>query len=131
MSTFVFSSSLATHSVSESVVVTDPEVILEKGTRSMLPCEVNPDIEVRIVFWYRGPQIQNAEILVKLSLPSGIKVGDGHRDGFYDIDSDFTLTITSVSVHDDTKFFCEIVTPTNEIFNNETDVTVFGKFMAW
>ena len=51
--------------------------------------------------------------------------------GSYDIDDYYSLIIENVTVEDNGRFFCEMVTlDTNENFNNETNVLVFGKYVT-
>ena len=46
--------------VSEQVVVTEPEVVLEKGAKGLLPCNVIPGIEVGIVCLAQRTYIQGS-----------------------------------------------------------------------
>ena len=118
--------------VSEQVVVTEPEVVLEKETEGLLPCNVIPGIEVGIASWLKGRTFRTAELLVELNLlgEKKEKGGNGYTSGSYDIDDYYSLIIENVTIRDNGHFFCEIVTlDTNENFNNETNVIVFGKYV--
>ena len=119
-----------THEISAEVVITEPEVILQKGTRDTIPCEVNTDVDVGIVLWQKGSTLMTADRLVEISFLSGTKekAGEGYKSGSYDIHDNYSLIIANVSVADNDNFFCEIVTVHNEIYNNQTNVNVFGKY---
>ena len=113
---------------------TEPEVVFQKDTQGVLPCRVNPSVDVGLVIWTRGPTISSGEILVSMSLWSETrtKLGTGYEAGLYDIDDndyDFPLIIKNASVEDNHSFFCEISEKgTGALSHNYTNVVVFGKW---
>ena len=111
-------------------VDTEPEVVLQKDTRGVLPCRVNPSVDVGIVFWSRGPTLSTAEIVVSMGLLSErrSKSGTGYQAGLYDIDDEFSLIVINASVEDNGNFFCEISEKgSGALSHNHTNVVVFGK----
>ena len=110
---------------------TEPEVVLQKDTRGVLPCRVNPSVDVGIVFWTRGQTLSTAQIVVTIGLLSETitKWGAGYEAGLYDIDDDFSLIIKNASLEDNGNFFCEISEKgTGALSHNRTNVVVFGKW---
>ena len=110
---------------------TEPEVVLQKDTRGVLPCRVNPSTDVGIVFWSRGSTLSTGEIVVTMSILGGtkIKFGTGYSSGLYDINDELSLIIKNVSVEDNGSFFCEISEEgTGDLSHNQTYVAVFGKW---
>ena len=109
---------------------TEPEVVLQKDTRGMLPCRVDPSVDVGLVFWSSGLTLSTAGIVVHMSLLSEkrTKSGTGYEAGLYDIDDEFSLIINNASVEDNGNFFCEISEKgTGALSHNHTNVVVFGK----
>ena len=79
------------------------------------------------VHWYKGLPLS---VLISYGQASGSwgKGGPGYDSGLYDIHSNFSLIINSVSVEDNDHFMCELVVRGNlDPFENSTNVTVFGK----
>ena len=115
----------------EFEVDTEPEVVLQKDTRGVLPCRVNPNVDVGVVFWSRGSTLSTGELVVTMSIFGGtkIKFGTGYGSGLYDIDDELSLIIKNVSVEDNGSFFCEISEEgTGDLSHNQTYVAVFGKW---
>ena len=115
----------------EFEVDTEPEVVLQKDTRGMLPCRVNPSVDVGIVFWSRGSTLSTGETVVTMSILGGTKIksGTGYGSGLYDVDDELSLIINNVSVEDNDNFFCEISEEgTGDLSHNQTYVAVFGKW---
>ena len=110
-------------------MVTERKVILQKGTRDILPCRVAENTTLAYVIWHKGSTFVTADLLVELYFLRGtpIKDGDGYTRGSYDIHDNYSLVIENVSVKDNEYFFCEVVTLSNEIYTNQTNVIVFGK----
>ena len=108
------------------MVGTLPEVSLRKGTQGLLPCQVDQD--VRLAVWSRGAEHQLPDPLVVLQYTDDgwNKSGDGYLEGAYDMDTNFSLIIKEVKVVDNNTFFCDILTPEEQL-SNHTDVTVYGK----
>ena len=110
---------------------TEPEVVLQKDIRGLLPCRVNPSVDVGIVFWTRGQTLSTAEIVVSMGLfgERRTKSGTGYEAGLYNIDDDFSLIIKNASLEDNGNFFCEISEKgTGALSHNRTNVVVFGKW---
>ena len=118
--------SVSTHA-SQRIVDTEPEVIMQKGTRGELPCRV--DISVALLFWYKGPRLSGAQTIIIMDAQTKQKEGDGYSSGHYDVGGNFSLIINEVNVEDNDNFYCEISElETGSPFNNRTSVVVFGKF---
>ena len=110
------------------LVGTDPQVIVRKGTRGVLPCRV--EREVNAVTWSRGPSDTTAAILViqRIVSKEWITEGPGYLTGEYDMEDDYSLIIDDVGVEDNDDFFCAILDKdTGRNFVNKTSVMVYGK----
>ena len=111
-----------------TLVGTDPLATLRMGSRGVLPCRI--DREVNAVTWSRGRSETTAEILVILRIfnKQWVKEGPGYSTKKYDMDDENSLIIESVEVEDDEDFFCAILDKdTGRNFVNKTRVTVYGK----
>ena len=107
---------------------TDPEIVLEEGSRGVLPCRVDGLDAVRVT-WSRGPVLQYAQVLIihESYNDDWSTYGGGYQHG-YDILANFSLIIDDVMVRDSGIFFCEIFDQTtSQNFNDFTDVKVYGK----
>ena len=113
----------------EVIVSTDPEVVLQKGERGVLPCRVGR--EVGAVTWSRGPEITTADIVIALQLlPNGefIKAGQGDDDELYDISDNFSLIIIESTIDNNGNYFCDVLDlDSGQPIVNNTNVIVFGK----
>ena len=111
----------------QPIVDTEPEVILQKGTRGVLPCRV--DTTVVLLSWYKGPKLTSSQTIIIMDVETEHKFGDGYSTKQYDIAVNFSLIINEVGVGDNANFFCEVSElGTGSLYNNRTSVVVFGKF---
>ena len=104
------------------------EVFLEKGTRGLVPCRT--DIEVNGVVWSLDPPPTIRETLVILDYYGGklVKFVPGNYKGVFDIDQDFSLVIKDVRVENGVTYHCTVSeNGTLNSFTNHTAVNVFGK----
>ena len=104
------------------------EVFLEKGTRGLVPCRT--DIEVNGVVWSLDPPPTIRETLVILDYYGGklVKFVPGNYKGVFDIDQDFSLVIKDVRVENGVTYHCSVSeNGTLNSFTNHTAVNVFGK----
>ena len=124
---------LVTEELSEPVVVTQREVILQMGTQGVLPCRVHSDDDIALMIWYI--QTPNSKIeLVELNFLGDIpeRFGPGYETKFYNISDEFSLIIKDVKIQDRGTYICEMVTlEESEPFNNNTIVSVFGMYMYY
>ena len=115
----------------EVIVSTDPEVVLQKGERGVLPCRVSR--EVGTVTWSRGPELTTADILITLQLPHNgefIKAGQGYEDKLYDIDDNFSLIINEARIYNNGNYFCDVLDlDSGRPITNNTNVIVFGEWI--
>ena len=54
------------------IVNTEPEVILQKGTRGVLPCRVGT--AVALVYWHKGPTFSTGETVIGMDTETRDKV---------------------------------------------------------
>ena len=105
----------------------EDEVFLEKGTRGLVPCRT--DIDVDSVVWSLDPPPAR-QLLVILDFYRGewIKVVPGNFKGVFDIDQDLSLVIKDVRVASGATYHCTVgENGTLNAFTNHTVVNVFGK----
>ena len=108
----------------------EDEVFLEKGTRGLVPCRT--DIEVDGVVWSLDPPPPR-EILVLIDFygGEGEKVFLGSSKGVFDIEQDFSLVIKNVRIEHGATYHCTVgENGTRKSYTNSTNVNVFGKLQA-
>ena len=111
----------------QEYVGTEPVVALEKGSRGLLPCKVDRDVNA--VYWHKGPSQSTLLVVFQYFKEEWQKIGQGIDEGLYDIYDNFTLVIKEVAVEDNDYFFCEILDrESGNTFTNQTSVRVFGKY---
>ena len=109
-------------------MVTQPEVVFQKGSRGLLPCSLDGDREIAYIQWYKGVIFQG--YLIEYEYRDGhlIKLNSGDGSGYYDLNENFSLVIDPMRVEDNDQFTCEIVVEgILDPFQNSTNVSVFGK----
>ena len=115
---------------SELTIGTEPHVTLQIGTRGLLPCDVKGAIEY--VHWIKGPNIDFTNEPVIIYFPNqndSNKEGPGYDNGKYDITVEFSLVLKTVDIYNEDVYFCTVHDMnTNELYYNQTIVTVFGKY---
>ena len=106
-----------------------PRVALQKGSRGLLPCEVQGAVDY--VYWVKGPSPFGSRLLVSTTLEDGIwKKGRAHESGQYDMALDFSLIISDVDIHNEdfykctAKFFHAL-----DFLTNSTLVSVVGRYI--
>ena len=95
----------------------------------MLPCKYND--EVSEITWTKGPQIHDAAFLLVYEVLRGNwRIwGPGYDSGLYNVTNEFSLVINTIAIENTDRYFCEVRDmATRTLFNNHTDVTIFGKF---
>ena len=102
-------------------------VFLEKGTRGLVPCST--DIEVNGVVWSLDPPpTQKPLAILDFYRGEWIKFVPGNYKGVFDIDQDFSLIIKDVRVENGVTYHCTVgENGTLNYFTNHTAVNVFGK----
>ena len=111
-----------------ATVGTEYEVLLAKGSRGIIPCDVDTDDTIATVDWRKGSA--EAQPSITLANFDGTWGVDGPRyvDGSYDMDLDFSLIIKNVSVEDNNDFFCRVLLISSGFMRfNQTIVSVYCK----
>ena len=108
-------------------VGTMPRVALQKGSRGLLPCEVQGAVDY--VDWVKGPSTFGSRPLVFSALDGSVwKKKQAHESGQYDMASDFSLIISDVDIHNEDIYSCTVkVLRAFDFLTNTTLVSVIGK----
>ena len=110
-------------------VGTLPQVALQKGSRGLLPCQVQGDVD--FVGWRKGPAAFTNQPLVIRVLEEGVwKKKRFDESGQFDMTSDFSLIIRDVDIHNEDFYSCTAkVLHTYDFLADNTDVSVFGMYI--
>ena len=116
-----------THAGSELIsgltVVTQPEVVFQKGSRGLLPCSLDGDRNIAFIHWYKGVTFQGYLFQYEYRDGALTKLYSGDESGDYDMNENFSLVIDPVRVVDNDRFTCEIVVEgILDPFQNSTNV---------
>ena len=98
-------------------------VLLQKGIRKTLPCEVK--VRTDTIYWLKGPTL-----ILRYVLQNGDwrKYLTENVGGSYDIDPNKSLIIQNVTVDDEDLFHCQVFDlDTGKVETDEINVLVFGK----
>ena len=103
------------------------QVILQMGTRGLLPCDLPRDRDIAFAYWYTGLTF-SVELIVNEYIDNvWQRRGPGYEFGSYDITNNFSLIINSVSLEDNDQFTCEIVYLDGQNAQKSLNVSVFSK----
>ena len=109
-------------------MVTQPEVVFQKGSRGLLPCSLDGEGDIAFIYWYKGVTFQGSLFQYEYRDGALTKIVSGDESGYYDMNENFSLVIDPVRVGDTDQFTCEIVVEgILDPFQNSTNITVFGK----
>ena len=113
-------------------VGTEAQVILRRGSKGLLPCEVRGNIDY--VLWKRGSSDESKAhqiiyTIYVLDINSWKISGPGYESGLYNITSNFSLVINNVEIDHEDTYICVIHEVTaNVIVTNGTNAIVIGRF---
>ena len=104
-----------------------PRVALQKGSRGLLPCEVQGAVDY--VDWTKGPPAYPYQALVLYTLADGVwKKKRDPESSKYDMASDFSLIISDVNINNGDIYTCAVkVLHAVHFLTNTTLVSVHGR----
>ena len=107
---------------------TESEVILQKGSKGILPCREEGNLTINNVAWSKGSFDSLPLMEAGYYKDAWEKGGLGYDRGTHDVMKNFSLVIKHVEINDDELFFCtsHILQPRTFLIS-QVNVSVFGK----